>query len=360
MDNVFIEYRDPLFSIISIFIIVFLISVISFISSLSRAKKNKKIFANTFAKIGINENTHKKKIANYQKLYKKRIISFDDIVCICDSLVANKQYNEAVSLYLMALKHTSKKKEQLELMSKIANLYYKNGFLQRSCDMFLEIISLKPNHITALKKVFIISIKLNNYSLSRDVLQSLKELKAATNEELILYKIKKLINSDKTLEKKTQKLINICTNNKNASRMVASFLLLNNPKAFWSNINIFDIHQCMDLLFLIQIENYKDYKKTINDNEFLKYIYYHKNKDFSTPPPTPNGDKRYFEIDILNCLKYSCEQTNNNPTKRADIVFSFFCNKCKKTHYNNDFICDYCDSVFKSSISMKLINKPNA
>ena len=355
MDNVFIEYRDPLFSIISIFIIVFIISIISFISSLSRAKKNKKIFANTFAKLGINENTHKKKITNYQKLYKKQIISFQDILCICDSLVIKKQYNEAVSLYLMALKHTSKKKWQLELMSKIANLYYKNGFLQRSCDMFLEIISLKPNHITALKKVFMISIKLNNYSLCRDVLQSLKELKVATKEELILYKIKKLINSNKTLGKKTQKLINICTNNKSASKMVASFLLQNNPKAFWSNINIFDMHQCIDLLFLMQIEKYRDYKEIINNNEFLKYIYYHKNKNFSTPPPTPNSNERYFEIDILNCLKYSCEQTNNNLSKRADIMFSFFCNKCKKTHYNNDFICDYCDSVFKSSISMKLI-----
>ena len=355
MDNVFIDYRDPLFSIISIAIIVFILSIISFISSLSRAKKNKKIFANTFAKLGINKNTNKKKIKSYTKLYKKRIISFEDILCVCDILIGQKKYNEAISLCSLSLKQTKKKKEQIELMSKIATLYLTNGFLKRSCDMFLEIISLKPNNIIALKKVFMLSIKLNNYSLARDALQSLKELQVDMQDEWALYKIKKLINSNKTLEKKTQKLIDFCTNNKNASRVVVSYLLQNNPKAFWENVDIFDLNPCIDLLLSTPIDD--NNKDIINNNEFLSYIYYHKMQE-NTNQPTP-ANKEYFELNILNSLKHN--QINKaTTTQKADVVFSFFCKKCKNTHYNNDFICDYCDSVFKSNISMKLIKKPNA
>jgi tetratricopeptide (TPR) repeat protein len=357
MDSVFIEYRDPLFSIISIFIIVFIISVISFLSSLRKQNNNKKTFDDMLSRLSFsyNKTKAKKQKINYANYYKKGLISYQAMAEICASLIYQKKHNEAISLYLIILKNTNKKNRKLELMFNLAQAYFDCGFLQRSYDMYLELIRLDSKNIKALKQLFMISLKLNNFSLSRDILQSLKELKINTYAMSVLHKISKNIRSNKSLDKKTKKLITICSNDVIATRMVAEFLLQNNKQAFWSNLKVFNLEQCIDILWLQEIN--EDNKKYITNNKFLTYLFYHKQDNtIQAPINTTNSEVgkkhiNYLEIDILNNLK------DNNSNIDIDISFSFFCNNCKKIHYSSDFVCSHCKTIFESSINMAIIKK---
>ena len=369
MDSVFIEYRDPLFSLISIFIIVFIISIISFLSSVAKQNKNKKLFDNMLSRLSFSSSNTPKQTNNYIKHYKNGLISYENMLDICVSLEYQKKSNEAIYLYLQALKYTNKKSNQLELMDKLAYIYFNCGFLQRSHDMYLEIIRLEAKNTKALKQLFIVCLKLNDFSKSRDIIQSLKELKLDTYGERVLYKISKNISSNKTLDNKTKKLLEICASDKVATRMVAEFLLQNNQQAFWDNLDIFDLEQCIDILWFLQIDDKN--KQHINNNLFLKYVFYHKqdisknennkelkqneqtdvNADANKNAKQNNRYKTYLEIDILNQLK---KQKSNI---KADVSFSFFCNSCKKTHYCSNFVCNYCSSVFKSSIKTTMIKQ---
>ena len=333
MDSLVIEYKDPLFGIIAIFVLIFSISFLTYSFGIYKEKKARKDYRKLLRRFEIG----KLKENDYVHLYKTYNLPFDSILLLASTFLHNGNYTKAISVYLTLLEHVTQKVKREELLELLGVTYFKGGFLQRSKDIFLKILTFSPRNIKVLKYLLIIYEKLYEYDKSYVILVSLEELgQDVTKDKIFIKSLTILHDSVSSFEKKTNDLYEIFKTNRSIERLFVQFLIQYNKNFLWYNIEKFNFSIYVDLMWYLDFNDI-DFNQVLK-NDFLIHLYnakgYINNLMFSTD----------FVFNILILLHKQKKENN------ANLDFEFICKTCKHIHPIFSQRCPNCHSILSFDI----------
>jgi len=337
LDNIVLEYRDPLFGIIILVALIFLISFFTYSFGVYKERRARK----DYRKLSRRFELGKLKEEDYVHLYKTYNLPFDSILLLASTFLHKGNYNKAISVYLTLLEHVTDRVKKEELLELLGTTYFKGGFLQRSKEIFLRILKFSPRNKNALIYLLILHEKLKEFKEAKEVTECLEELnKDMSKDKVYLEALIILYDPVFSYEKRTELLYEIFKENKNIQRLFAEFLLQFNKPFFWEHIKEFDAKTFMDLMWYLNFDDI-DFDK-INENNFLVELYnakgYLNNLKHSDD----------FVFDILIALNKHEHKTN------ATLDFEFICSSCKNVHPVYDTRCPHCHNILTFNVKHNL------
>jgi lipopolysaccharide biosynthesis regulator YciM len=337
LNGLFLEYRDPLFGFFTIFLIIFIASFLTYAYNIYRERKARKSYRNFLNKFELGELQEE----DYIHLYTTYNLPFDSIILLASSFIHKGEYNRAISVYISLLEHVKEPVKKEELLEHLGTTYFKSGFLQRSKNVFLKILQFSPRNKVALKHLFFIYEKLQDYKRCEDVLESLDEIDFDTTKDRFYISILKILDDPMmSYNQKTNQLINLFNKNKVVERSVIEYLVKYNKDYLWENIEKFDLIKVIDLMWYLDFNDI-DFSK-VEKNQFLSALY--RAKGYI------KGDEQsgIFELDVLISTK------NSTLKVPLDLNFEFICKKCKKVHPIYNTRCPHCNSILTFKTRAKL------
>ena len=321
MDTFFIEFRDPLFGIISFFILIFVITISSYWwGRYKNQEDSKKLdkFLDSFHSLESKDELN--------ILISSNELSEKSWLLLAQSYFEKGEYEKSIEIYNELLKvfSSTNRKENMFLLGKT---YFKAGFLQRSQQIFLEILKHFPRTSQALKYLLLVYENLRDYNSAIDVLESLSELKVDTEDEKKYIKTLKLLNNFKIdNDKKIQKLLELYKDKPNYIFFENMFKL--NSSTAWEYIKYIEAEKIVDILWYLDKKDLN--LDIISKNSYLRELY------------TARGDveladdSSVFEFDMLIKLKkYS----------NATLNFEYICSNCSHSYPFAFKRCSSCHSI---------------
>ncbi len=337
MNGLVLEYRDPLFGVIVLFTLIFVISFLTYSFSMYKEKKARREYRKLFKRFELG----KLKEDDYVHLYKTYNLPFDAVVLLASTFLHKGDYTNAINVYLTLLEHVTDRVKKEELLELLGSTYFKGGFLQRSKDIFLKILKFSPRNKEALTYLLISYEKLKEYDKAYEVTESLEELKVNISLEKIYINSMQIINDPITsFDKKCNELLDLYQTNKDIQRVVVQYLLQFNKTSFWTNIELFNTNECMDLLWYLTFDDI-DFD-AVSKDKFLSELY--------TAKGFINTFKssEIFELNILIMLQ------KDKSNQQADLNFEFICKKCKRIHPIYENRCPHCHSILSFQIQPEI------
>lgn len=337
MDNIILEYRDPLFGIILLVALIFLISFVTYSFSIYKERLARK----DYRKLSLRFELGKLKEEDYVHLYKTYNLPFDSILLLASSFLHKGDYNKAISVYLTLLEHVNDRVKKEELLELLGTTYFKGGFLQRSKEIFLRILKFSPRNKNALNHLLLVYEKLKDFHKAKEITTCLEELDKDMNVDKI-YLDSLIILNDSILsyEKRTELLYEIFKENKMIERIFASFLIQFNKPFFWEHIKEFNCSKYIDVVWYLNFDDI-DFDKVLQ-NEFLVELY--NAKGYLNTLKHSND----FDFDILILI-------NQHEHKiKASLDFEFICTTCKHSHPIFDTRCPHCHNILTLNVKHRL------
>ena len=331
------DYRDPIVGIIVIVSFVFLASFFTYTFGLYKEKKSREAYRKLLKRFELGN----LKEEDYIHLYSTYNLPFDSIILLASTFLHKGQYNKAISVYLALLEHVQEPIKKEELLELLGTTYFKSGLLQRSKDIFLQIVKFSPRNKLALHKLLIIFQNLKEFSKAQEVLDALEELDEDILKERIYIEVLQIIDDPLlSFEKKSLQILGKYKQQKDLQKVITNFLIKFNKKVFWENIVYFDILEILDILWYLDFEDI-DWD-IVNSIDILQEIYSAKGY-IDTKKSSEN-----FELNTLIAIKNSSVESN------LDINFEFICKKCKKTHPIYESRCPHCENILSFKVEPKL------
>ena len=337
MDNIILEYRDPLFGIIILVALIFIISFITYSFSIYKERLARK----DYRELSLRFELGKLKEEDYVHLYKTYNLPFDSILLLASSFLHKGDYNKAISVYLTLLEHVNDRVKKEELLELLGTTYFKGGFLQRSKDVFLRILKFSPRNKNALTHLLLVYEKLKDFQKAKEITTCLEELDVNISVDKV-YLDSLIILNDSILsyERRTELLYEIFKENKIIERIFAAFLIQFNKPFFWEHIEEFNCSKYTDILWYL---NSKDIDlEKITKNKFLEDLYNAKGYLNSLKHSSD------FDLDILILI-------NQHEHKiKATLDFEFICSSCKHSHPIFDTRCPHCHNILTLNVKHHL------
>ena len=337
MDNIILEYRDPLFGIILLVALIFLISFVTYSFSIYKER----LAREDYRKLSLRFELGKLKEEDYVHLYKTYNLPFDSILLLASSFLHKGDYNKAISVYLTLLEHVNDRVKKEELLELLGTTYFKGGFLQRSKEIFLRILKFSPRNKNALNHLLLVYEKLKDFQKAKDITACLEELdKDMSVDKIYLDSLIILNDSILSYEKRTELLYEIFKENKIIERIFVSFLIQFNKPFFWEHISEFNCSKYMDVMWYLNFDDI-DFDK-VSQNNFLVELYnakgYLNNLKHSSD----------FDFDILILIN-----THEHKIK-ASLDFEFVCTICKHSYPIFDTRCPHCHNILTLDVKHRL------
>ena len=337
MDNIILEYRDPLFGIILLVALVFLISFVTYSFSIYKERNARK----DYRELSLRFELGKLKEEDYVHLYKTYNLPFDSILLLASSFLHKGDYNKAISVYLTLLEHVNDRVKKEELLELLGTTYFKGGFLQRSKEIFLRILKFSSKNKNALSHLLLVYEKLKDFKKAKEITTSLEELdKDMSVDKIYLDSLIILNDSVLSYEKRTELLYEIFKENKIIERIFISFLIQFNKPFFWEHIKEFDCSKYIDIMWYLNPNDINFDKVT--ENQFLVEVY---NAKGYLNTLSHSGD---FDFDILILLNQHEHKIN------ASLDFEFICSSCKHSHPIFDTRCPHCHNILTLDVKHRL------
>jgi len=333
LDNIVLEYRDPLFGIIILVALVFIISFFTYSYGLYKERLARK----DYRKLSRRFELGKLKEEDYVHLYKTYNLPFDSILLLASSFLHKGDYTKAINVYLTLLEHVTDRVKKEELLELLGITYFKGGFLQRSKEIFLRILKFSPRNTKALMHLLIIYEKLKDFKKAKEVTECLEEMnKDMSRDKVYLDALIILYDPLYSYEKRTELLYEIYQQNPDIERIFVQFLIQFNKPFFWEHIEEFDTSKFTDLVWYLSFDDI-DFDKAVK-NKFLEELF---NAKGYLDTIAHSDD---FVLDILIALNRHEHKTN------ATLDFEFICSSCKHTHPVFDTRCPHCHSILTFNI----------
>lgn len=337
LDNIVLEYRDPLFGIILLVALIFVISFITYSYGIYKERNARKDYRELYSRFELG----KLKEEDYVHLYKTYNLPFDSILLLASSFLHKGDYNKAISVYLALLEHVKDRVKKEELLEKLGTTYFKGGFLQRSKEIFLRIIKFSPHNKNALLYLLLIQEKLKDFKKAKEIALCLEELNSNVEIDKIYLDSLIIINdSVSSFEKRTELLYEIFKINKIIERIFAMFLIQFNKPFFWEHIKEFDCSKFIDIMWYLRAEDINLEK--VMENQFLVELY--NAKGYLNNLKHSND----FDLDILILIN-----THDHKIE-ASLDFEFICNSCKHSHPVFDIRCPHCHNILTFEVKHHL------
>ncbi len=284
MGEFFAGYRDPLFGLLIFFALIFIISFFSYWWTVYKSGKSEESI----------EGFLKRFEANSDKKLSKMLNSPDEAsLFLADIYTRKGEYEKAISLLLKMRQGRGKK--DLLILKKVADVYLKAGFLQRSKGVYEEVLKYTPRDSEALEKLIIIYEKLEDFKGALEVADSLGVLKDVSHLKNYLQTRLAIKRGD---VKELKRL--------GASRLQLEALFRLDSEAAWKKVEEGLVLEIVDILWNLRKDEIKTHLPLLKELYSAKgYVSLAKKSSL-------------FEFDLL--INY----------KNADLEFEYICKGCKK------------------------------
>ncbi len=312
-----LAYRDPLFGLLVFFGLVFIISFFSYSWSLLRFRRQKDSIEEYFKRFEHSD--------TFRRL-PKQLGSRQMLLRLAESYAKEGDYEEAIAIYL-ELKDQSDLEQKLQILEKLADLYKRGGFLQRSKEVYEEILRYKPRNVKVLEKLMVVDEKMGLMDEAMEVVQILEELENTTPKTEHLKAKYAIAKGD------VQTLIAIYKKNNDFVRIVFEYLFRIDPDRAWRELDAKDYEAIIDILWQLPKEAARF------DHPFLQELY--SAKGYIQKATT----SKIFELDII--LHYP----------KATLDFEYLCKKCKNIFPFPFTMCPQCGCVRSPQVELVLAKK---
>ena len=332
MNSFFIEFRDPLFSIIIFFVIIFMITFFSYWWS-----KYKRIEDSRYLDKFLQQFNALPSKNELNVLISKGELSEKSWLLLAHSYSKNGDYEKSIEIYneMLNVGSYENKKETMFLLGKT---YFKAGFLERSKQIFLEILKVHPRTPQALNYLLLVYEYMRDYKSALDVLEPLDELDKEIALDYTYLKIMDLLNNrDKSTEEKSIEILEIYKSSHQLAYLVYEFLFRVNPALAWSSFDSSKSELLADLLWNIELKDLN--LDIISSNGFLRELY--SAKGYINLAQSSS----VFEFDVLIKLKSKANATLN---------FEYVCDNCKQVYPFAFNRCSSCHSLDTSRVQWSL------
>lgn len=319
MNTFFIEFRDPLFSIIVFFAIIFMITFFSYWWSRYKRREDSK-YLDKFLK-------QFRALPSKDEL--KVLISSGDLsekswLLLAHSYSKNGDYEKSIEIYneILSVGSGENKRETMFLLGKT---YFKAGFLERSKQVFLSILKTNPRTPQALNYLLLVYEYMRDYKAALEVLEPLDELNKDIALDSVYLKTMALLNcTERTAEEKAHELLKTYKETHQLAYIVFEYLFRVDPKLAWANFDSSKSELLSDILWGVELKDLN--LDIISQNGYLRELY------------TARGDvnlvqsSSVFEFDVLIKL---------GGKANATLSFEYICDDCKVVY---PFVFNRCSS----------------
>jgi tetratricopeptide (TPR) repeat protein len=331
MNTFFLDYRDPLFSIIVLFVLIFLVTFISYWWGRYKHQEDDKDldrFLQNFRSLPSQK--------ELQLLISSGEIAQKSWLLLASSYSKNGDFEKSIEIYTELLKvgEVSKK----EIMFLLGKTYFKAGFLERSKEIFLEILKHNPRTPQALRYLLLVYEYLRNYKAALEVLEPLDILEEDIYNDAYYLRMLNVINNPKLqIDEKQKKLLALHKESGLLSYMVFEFLFRTDVKLAWNAFKEEDGTKIVDILWRLDKKDLD--LDIISQSNYLKELY------------SARGDiaevesSEVFEFNLLIHLKNETDTTLN---------FEYICDNCKHTSPFASHRCSNCHAIDKQIVEFTL------
>jgi tetratricopeptide (TPR) repeat protein len=331
MDMFFIEFRDPLFSIIVFFAIIFIITFFSYWwGRYKRTQDSRHLdkFLKQFRTLPSKD--------ELQVLISSGEISLKSWLLLANSYYKNGEYEKSIEIYNEILNvDNSNAKETMFLLGKT---YFKAGFLERSKQIFLEILKSSPRTPQALHYLLLVYEYMKDYNAALEVLEPLDELDEDITLERAYLEALTTLNSQKMTEsEKVERLLEIYHANHYLTYLIFEYIFRVDAKTAWKNLDISKSELLTEVLWQCDAKELN--LDIISKNSFLRELY------------SARGDlhlsdrSTIFEFDLLIKLDESANAT---------LSFEYICTQCKSTSPFAFSRCSACHAIDTAQVEWSL------
>jgi len=333
MNTFFIEFRDPLFSIIIFFVLIFVITIASYWFNKYKKSEDYKHLDKFLKQFNSLPSKNELKV-----LITKSELSEKSWLLLARSYTQNGDFEKSIEIYNELLK-VGDKTNYRDTLFLLGKTYFKAGFLERSKQIFLSILKNNPRTPQALNYLLLVYEHMRDYPSALDVLEPLAELNKDVSCESTYLKSLLLLNDmNLSIEDKSIKLLKVYQETYKLTYMVFEYLFRVNPKLAWENFDNSKAELLVDILWKIDKKDLNF--DIISQNGYLRELY------------TARGDiyevknSSVFEFDVL---------INLNKSVNATLGFEYVCDSCKQLHPFAFNRCSSCYSIDKSTVEISLV-----
>lgn len=319
MDFFFVEYRDPIVGLVILTALILVVAVGYYFWRIFAAQSQEKGLVGFIKKFEIQD--------EHKDLLRASSLSLENLHFLAGIFTKSGEFEKAIQIYLIALEKIKNKNEQELLFYDLAEVYFKSGFLQRSVEVLLNALNLRPRNEKALKLLKIAYLKLKKHDEVLNTLECLFELGFDISKEKTFIEALRLQNAGKLNEISPT----LCENNEFVKRFLLEKTGQNRHAAF---------EFVVDLL-------YKNKKVEFLDDEQYFEL-------FCALNLTPQKENYAFTNPKLQML-YILNQNNF----KAKLSFSYICTHCKNQMPLFFYHCPICYEFGKCKILYEVRDDEN-
>jgi lipopolysaccharide assembly protein B len=331
MHNYFIEFRDPLFSIILFFVIIFIVAFFSYWWSkyTNRAQSaSLDAFLHQFGVAPSKDELH--------HLIAQGELSEKAWLLLASAYFKSGDYEKSIDIYKMMLQlGNTNAKETMFLLGKT---YFKAGFLERSRHIFVEILKKHPHTSQALHYLLLVYESMRNYKSALDVLDSLDALEEDIElEQSYLSALMLLEQTQLNVEEKTERLLALYGSSHALTRLIFEYLFRVDVKLAWSHFDFSKSELMSDIFWYLPSKDL-DFD-IIAKNGFLRELY------TARGVCSLESASAIFEFDLLIKL-----QNRSNAT----LTFEYLCTHCKTVYPFAFHRCTNCHTIASLQVEYRV------
>jgi len=326
VEGLFIEYKDPLFGIILFFALIFMITFFSYWWGKYKSKEDERSldkFVKNFHALPTGK--------ELEEILHSTNLSAKSLHLLATNYIQNGDYEKSIEIYSSILDKKISIEERKETMFLLGQAYLKAGFLQRSKELFLEILSHHPRTPSALQFLLIIYEKMRDFEKAKEVLEPLEEMDLEISKDAMYLSLISMQHNQKIpSEEKVQKIIKWYEEKNQLGYMIFEYLFKQAPQLAWKHLDQSLCERISSILWTLE-SNQLDLD-IISSNAYLRELY-------SAKGLVNLADKSsVFELDILIHLH---AQGYND----ADLQFEYLCSECKQVFPFSFHRCPNCHGI---------------
>jgi len=323
LEGLFIEYKDPLFGIILFFALIFMIAFASYWWGRFKTSENEKSL-DRFIKNFHSLPTEKE----LDGILSTSSLSLKSLYLLASGYIQKGDYEKSIEIYNAILGKKLSADDRKETMFLLGQTYLKAGFLQRSKELFLEILSRHPRTPSALQFLLIIYEKMRDFEKAQEVLEPLEEMNMEVAKDAMYLKLISM-QYDASLhsEQRVQKIIKWYEQNHQLGYMIFEYLFKQAPELAWKHFDQALCERISDILW--NLESHQLDLEIIASNTYLRELFTAKGFVKSIE------GSAIFELDVL--IKLQSQGYND-----ADLQFEYLCNECKQVFPFSFHRCPNC------------------
>lgn len=323
MEGLFIEYKDPLFGIILFFALVFMIAFFSYWWGRFKTNEDEKSL-DRFIKNFHSLPTEKE----LENILSSSGLSLNSLYLLATSYIHKGDYEKSIGIYTSILDKRLSAEDRKETMFLLGQTYLKAGFLKRSKELFLEILSHHPRTPSALQFLLIIYEKMRDFDKAAEVLEPLNEMDIEiTKDSMYLKLVSMQFDPSLHSEQRTHNIITWYKQHHQLGYMIFEYLFKQEPALAWKNLDQSLCERITDILWNLELHQLD--LDIISSNSYLRELY-------SAKGLVKSADtSAIFELDVLI-------QLQSSGYKEANLQFEYLCNECKQVFPFSFHRCPNC------------------